>query len=537
MPHPRYQPGTVGLDGEVLWTLAPLAVRESTAAVGGEPSPAAQLFLARASSADPLFDATERTLVEIEAICAAVDGIPLAIELAAGRIRSASLAEVYQQVSTELGGLSRVGYTGTEHHRTVELSIEWSVRLLSQVERVVHARLSVLPGLFTIEAAMAVSDGGVVRAGEVSGLLSQLVHRSLLAVVPGDGKAQPTRFRQLATVRAHAIHALAATGDTRSGLDRRTQWVAELVAARPAPEAADTTGWHERVERNHDTVVATLQDTLHDRPDPFGVRLAGQLESYWFVQGRVSEGERWLYAALAQPDAPAADVAVAELTLAFILALRGRPDRSPALVRSALAKSETMNPRLLAHQLALTAWWMYVGEEPAHDIADEVVRALAQGDPIIEAWADFLAAKTALAGEGPIAVGARAAELVDRSERIGNVQAAWLAGRLAARSAMIAEDPVNGLRLLQHVIELHRRLGGRLTADLLAFEAAFWAMANDFKRGAEMFGQASTLAFRTGIRWPVAIFGEIQVARIRQALSPEEFETAWQAGVALANAD
>ena len=142
-------------------------------------------------------------------------------------------------------------------------------------------------------------------------------------------------------------------GETRATLDRRARWVAELVAARPAPEAEDTTGWHERVERNHDTVAATLQDTLHDSPDPLGVRLAGQLESYWFIQGRVSEGERWLQAALAQQDAPAADLATAELTLAFILALRGRPDRTPPLVRSALTKADGVNPRLRAHQLAL----------------------------------------------------------------------------------------------------------------------------------------------------------------------------------------
>lgn len=523
----------VGLDGEVLWTLAPLAVQDD-ADPRDRPSPAAELFLARAISADSSFEATKQSLAEVEAICAAVDGIPLAIELAAGRIRSASLAEVHQQVSTELASLSRAGYVGTEHHRTVELSIDWSVRLIPDAERLVHARLSVLPGFFTVEAARAVAGADSIPAENIHGLLNQLVHRSLLAVIPGDANTQPTRFRQLATVRAHAIHALAAADATRSSLDRRNQWVAELVSTRPAPEAEDVTGWHERIEINHDTVAATLQDTLHDRPVPLGVRLAGQLESYWFLQGRVSEGERWVQAALAQHDAPAADVATAELTLAFILALRGRPDQSVPLVRRALEKAEAGNPRLLAHQLALTAWWMYVGEEPAHDIADAAVRALARDDPVIEAWADFLAAKTALAIDGPIATGACAIEVVDRSERIGNIHAAWLAGRLAGRAAMIAEDPVSGLRLVRRVLALHRRLGGRHTADLLAFEAAFRAMADDFEQATTMFGQASTLAFRTGIRWPIAIFGEVQMARIRQALSNEEFEAAWQAGVALA---
>jgi len=327
---------------------------------------------------------------------------------------------------------------------------------------------------------------------------------------------------------------LAAAGESRSIRDRRAQWVAALVAARPAPEAEDTTGWHEQVERNHDTVAATLQDTLHDHPDALGVRLAGQLESYWFIQGRASEGERWLQAALRQQDAPAADLATAELTLAFILALRGRPDLTPPLVRSALAKSDAVQPRLLAHQLALTAWWMFVGDGPADDTIDAKVRALAQEDPVIEAWADQIAAKSRLGADGPIVTGARAAELIERSERIGNIHAAWLAGRLAARSALIAEDAATGLRLLHHVAELHRRLGGKLTADLVEFEGCFAAMSGDHARAAMLFGQANTLAFPAGTNWPTNTHSETLLATVRRALPDEEFEAAWQAGAALA---
>ncbi len=174
--------------------------------------------------------------------------------------------------------------------------------------------------------------------------------------------------------------------------------------------------------------------------------------------------------------------ATAELTLAFILALRGRPDRTPPLVRSALTKVDAMNPRLLARQLALAAYCMWLREDPAHDFVDAEVRSLAKGDPIIEAWADLLAAKSGLAPEGPILTEARAAELIERSERIGNIHAAWLASRLAARSALMAEDPDTGLRHLRHAAALHRRLGGKLTADLVEFEADFAAMAGGPRR-------------------------------------------------------
>jgi predicted ATPase/DNA-binding SARP family transcriptional activator len=522
----------VGLDGEVLWTLAPLAVRENPQP-GEAASPAAELFLARARSADPLFEATDEALADIEKICAAVDGLPLAVELAAGRIRSASLAEVHRQVSTELAGLGRAGYAPTPHHRTVELSIEWSARLLSDAERAAHARLSVLPGFFTVDAARAVIAGPSARTEDVPDLLTQLVHRSLLAVVRG-GADTATRFRQLATVRAHASHALATAGETGSVLSCRTEWVAELVAARPAPEAEDLAGWHEQIERNHDTVAATLQHTLHDRPDPLGVRLAGQLESYWLLQARVPEGERWLQAALAQQDAPIADLATVELTLALLLAWRSRPDQVLPLVRRALRTTDTMDRRLLARILAATAWWMSLRDDSGSDFIDAEVRSLIDDDPVIEAWADLLTAKTAASSVGPIVTGARAVELIDRSESLGNVHAAWLAARLAARSAMIAADPAAGRPLLQRVIALHRRLGGQLTADLVEWEAAFTSLAGDYHRAAELFGQASTLAFRAGTRWPLATYGEREFARVRRELPDAQFESAWQHGAAVA---
>src|SRR6202008_610285 len=118
---------------------------------------------------------------------------PLASELAAGRIRSASLAEIRKEVAVDLAALARVGYERVEHHRTVGLSIERSGRLLSERERPVHARLSVLPGVFTVEAASAVAGFDAVPLVEVPTVLAQLVHRSLLAVIPAERAGRPTR--------------------------------------------------------------------------------------------------------------------------------------------------------------------------------------------------------------------------------------------------------------------------------------------------------------------------------------------------------
>jgi len=530
----------IGLDGEVLWTLAPLAVRDDPSMTGDEPSPAAQLFTARAQSVDPRFEPTREALLEVEAICAAVDGIPLAVELAAGRIRSASLAEVRQQVSTELAGLSRIGYARTGHHRTVELSIEWGVRLLSDAERAVHRRLSTLPGVLTVEAAQAVTATSPVRPADIPDLLTQLVHRSLLAVVPGDGPGQPTRFRQLATVRAHASAALADAGESAAARDRRTAFVADLIAARPPDEAEDTIGWYPAVARNHDTLTAVLHDTVYDRPSPLGAHLAGQLASYWFYQGRVAEGTRWLQAALRRASAEGAVpgvIAMAEVALACLLAIRDRTDLSLALVRSALGKvGADVDRRRFAYVLVGAAWCVWVRGDLALDFADDEVRRLASDDPVIEVWADVLRAKTALGTEGPVAVATRAAALVERAEQLGNISAAWLAAWLAVLCALQTGDADGAGLWLRRQDDYFRRLGGGPGSNSVEFEGNVTALAGDYEQAARLYGQSSRMAFRAGILWPISPATEPVLAQVRRALPADRFNAAWQAGDASAGA-
>ena len=385
----------VGLDGEVLWTVTPLAVRGQPTADNDALSAAARLFVARAEDADPLFEPTGQILDQVESICAAVDGIPLAIELAAGLIRSASLAEVHQQVSTELAGLGRVGRTRIEHHRTVELSIDWSVRMLSAAERAVHQSLSVLPGIFTVAAARAVAGTGQVRPDDVPALLTQLAHRSLLTIVPGEGPARATRFRQLATVRAHAASALAAAGERGTTLDRRTSFIMDLTAVRPPDNGPDTAGWNATLDDNHDTLAAVLQDTLLDRPHPAGVHLAGWISSYWFYRGRVAEGSRWLQSAVNQATAPATDLAVAELALAYLSALRDRTDITLLLVRSALSRGG-VNPREIVYGLVASAWCARLRGDQALDFVDDEVQRFAESgnDPVVSMWAEVLSAES-----------------------------------------------------------------------------------------------------------------------------------------------
>jgi predicted ATPase/DNA-binding SARP family transcriptional activator len=531
----------VGLDGEVLWTVAPLAVRGQPTSDDDALSAAARLFVARAEDADPLFEPTGQILDQVESICAAVDGIPLAIELAAGLIRSASLAEVHQQVSTELAGLGRVGRTRTEHHRTVELSIDWSVRMLSAAERAVHQSLSVLPGIFTAAAARAVAGTGQVLPDDIPALLTQLAHRSLLTVVPGEGPsgrpasgpARPTRFRQLATVRAHAASALAAAGEKGAALDRRTAFIMDLAAARPPDNGPDTAGWNAALDDNHDTLAAVLQDTLLDRPHPAGVHLAGWISSYWFYRGRVAEGSRWLQSAVEQATAPATDLAVAELALAYLSALRDRTDITLRLVRSALSRGG-VNPREIVYGLVASAWCAKLRGDEALDFVDDEVQRFAESgnDPVVSMWAEVLSAKTALASDDPALLAPRFEILIERAERQGNITYAWLSAWLAVICDLLKGDAAGGRTHLERVDGYMRRLGGATVATSVEYQGSFAAMTGEYEQAARLFGRASAMSFRIGTPWPTSVRTEPMLTKTRTCLAADRFNDAWRTGEA-----
>lgn len=532
----------IGLDGEVLWTLPPLPTRNAITEEVVGPSPAARLFIARARQVDPSFSETEN-LEQIETICSTVDGIPLAIELAAGRLRTASPDEIRRQVLTELGGLTRPGHPGSERHRTVESAIEWSARWLTEADRAVHAALSELPGVFTVEAARAVAgerrsaDGGPV----VADALDRLVHCSLLTVVPSQRAGQPTRFRQLATVRAHAARLLSEAVDGPAARNRRTAFVADLVTTQPSPGSADDSGWHARIDDNHDTVAAVLTDQLIDRPTAAGVRLIAQLFTYWFYRGRMIDGLRWLDAARRVADASPADRRLVELTLAYVHALRDRTDLSLPLVRASLDSpavaaadsspdAPRMGARAFAYGLVSAAWCVWVRQDPALDFVADEVRDVAAGDAVIELWADLLDAKNDLPTAGPQVTAERASRLIERGEELGVVSAVWLGGWLDVLCRLFLHDPVAGRARLRQVEASYRALGGTATANSVEFDANFAALAGDPLDAVRLFGTASRLAFRSGIRWPISPATEPVLAAVRRSLPAEMFDQAWQTG-------
>lgn len=187
----------------------------------------AELFAERAGAADPAFDAasSRREVVEI---CRRLDGVPLAIELAAARVRSLTPAELLARLDDALGLLGGGRRPGVAHHRTLRATIAWSHDLLPSRERTLLARLSVFAGSFDVAAAEAVAAGGDLDPPEVAELLGHLVDRSMVLVAPEPGGR---RLRLLETIRAFAAERLAEAGGEEEPARRHTEWCREEVEA------------------------------------------------------------------------------------------------------------------------------------------------------------------------------------------------------------------------------------------------------------------------------------------------------------------
>ena len=269
------------VDGEKVFGLAPL------------PPPAAvELFLERLDTPPP-----EESLPTVREIAAAVDGVPLALELAAGRARVYTLAEIASQVRADASSLSGVGRRrGNSHRRTVRDAIDSSYRALPAPLATLHRAIGAVPGPFTARLA-----AGLVGA-DVTDAIADLAHRSLLLPL---GPAQPggaSRFAQLAMVRGHANHVAERADEDPA--TARNAWVQRLVNARPAMGSTRNVAWRRALDDDIAALRATLEDTLVGAPSAMGVALAARLGRYWAFSGMALEGERWMQTAA---DACAAD--------------------------------------------------------------------------------------------------------------------------------------------------------------------------------------------------------------------------------------
>lgn len=288
----------LGLPAEQVWPVPPLSlvVPPQAASPSSEPD-AIRFFVDRASRALPSFRLTSENRPAVLSICRQLDGLPLALEFAAARLRLLSLEQVAQRLADAVGLLTRGSLSPMPRHQTLRLAIEWSWRFLSEPEQRLLLRLSVFAGPFTVSMAEAVCAG----PDETSGVLDQLeslADKSFLVLLPRS-EAGGISFRLLEVIRQYARENLETSGEAPSVRDRYLGWCLAWAEAAAATLAGPgRAAWLAQFDWGQDHFRAALRWACTSRQAAAGLRLAVALGRYWMTGG-FAEGRAWLEELLA----------------------------------------------------------------------------------------------------------------------------------------------------------------------------------------------------------------------------------------------
>ena len=259
---------------------------------------ALQLFVDRCLKVDADFRVTGENAATLVSICHRLDGIPLAIELAAARVRSLSVEELNRRLDHRFRLLTGGSRTALPRQQTLRSLIDWSYDLLHDPEKLLLQRLSVFAGGWTLEAAECVCAGGDVEDGAVLDLLTSLIDKSLVAVDQSDARF---RYRLLETVRQYARERLVESGGAEAIRARhRDYFVALAEEADNKLLGAEQADALRRLEDEHDNLRLALEWSHEEAPAQEDLRLCGAMHRFWFTRGYVAEGRQWCARILAK---------------------------------------------------------------------------------------------------------------------------------------------------------------------------------------------------------------------------------------------
>jgi predicted ATPase len=477
------------IPGELLWRVPPL--RLSTDA---GPSDAVALFVERAQAVDPGFDPTAPDLEHVAGICRRLDGMPLAIELAAARVRSLSVEEIAARLESGIGILSGGSRHGSARQQTLRATIDWSYRLLGELERGLFARLAVFQSSFTLGAAEAVAPQ-TIESQDVLSRLERLLDSSMVTLVRVGGSM---RYRLLETLRVYAAGELEEAGETDAAMSSLLDHLLGLLeSADDALRGPDQLTWLERVEADHATIRSVL-DWAEGHAPQRGLRLAGRLGWFWFLKGAGPEAVQRL-AALLEAAGAGAD-AHSRAQAHFFLSLHDpQPERAlPGFEAARDAYQECEDQRGVAHSLAMIAAWGSDREQTRELAAQADEIAAAAGYDWGVALIRFLQAGAA-AVVNDIPESARLAE--EAARRFAEVGDRWGQGYSlyalgVARRAMgeyeAAESSLEEALIHARPMRLRREM-----APVLSELASIATMRGDYDRAESLLAQAREFADET----------------------------------------
>lgn len=375
----------LGITGEALWPVDPLPLPKADAGTGEiEASPAVRMLRDRAGAVRQDLADDAAASATLSRVCRALDGMPLAIELAAAKLRTMSLDQLANRLDDRFRLLTAGSRTALPRHKTLRAVVDWSWELLTDAERAVLRRLSVFAGGAGLEAAERVCADDRIAPEDVPELLTSLTEKSLL-VAAGDGAP---RYRMLGTVKEYAHQRLVEAGEAESARQAHLAWFTELTeTAEPRLRRADQLRWLAVLKAEHDNLSAAMRGALAAGEAQAAMRLAAAAGFYWWFGGHKTEGRELIMAAVKLPGE--VDDAVRAMVYTHIVTLltAGRGDQRQAeeWIREAYRLGRDGKGRYpvlaliapLEHMLrepgtVLSAW------EPLLDDDDAWVRAMAR---------------------------------------------------------------------------------------------------------------------------------------------------------------
>jgi predicted ATPase/class 3 adenylate cyclase len=572
----------LGVAGEVSWRIPSLPVPSDRESVSGEQAikfEAVRLFVDRAMAVSPSFALSDHNALAVAQIARRLDGIPLAIELAASRVRVLSV----EQISARLDDCFRLLTGGNRlalpRQQTFRALIDWSYDLLPEPERIVLGRLATFSGSFDLEAAEAVCSGPAISAMDVLDLLIQLVEKSLVLAEGSDDEA---RYRLLESIRRYGTEKLIANGEQVESQRRHAAYYVDFAeAAEPRLPTSERARWLKRLDGDYDNVRAVLTSSGDGIDRDTGLRLVGALTWYWLFRGRLADGSTWFARLLDGGPAdrtPALGKALAGA--ATLDGLQGQGDLAHARLEQSVAVCREVGDRRgLARALVLlSAFAETSAEAPGHASAIDEGMALFRAIGNEADLALTLRLSGVLAfhrGDHPVARARQEAALAlyrDLGDRWFTAQTLNSLGDIArtegdtARATVLYQEALALSRearlggmvpsLLQNLAHLACRGGdtagaGRLykeglalfrdqgdsrgVAECLGGLAGVCASTLQLETAACLFGATEDLLLATGaVMWPHnRVDYDNDRADVQSRLGEEAFVRSWSAGQAM----
>ena len=517
--------------GETLYAVAPLPVADRTPEARMVDGDAMRLFEARAAAVVPGFTITAENRSVVRKICRELDGLPLAIELAAARLRVLSPEQLAEHLDDRFTLLAGGGRNAEPRQRALRTTVEWSFDLLNDAEQRLFTTLAVFSGGFELDAAAQLWDGSAVEALD---LLDALVSKSLVSV---DTSVHPRRYGMLQTLREYGRRLLGPDDRTALAL-RHARWCADLTSdGETALRGPSWMAWLRRLDSEHDNIRAAIGFSLDAAHQDLAAHIVAPLGWYWFRRGHIDEARQWLERCYAlRNDAVSDPWSRVVMGLGTVRFLSGEVDEARRLGNEAIAVAQACDARFAEAQATVYSCYFEAitdldGAQRRAERGLALVRQL--GLPWLEAEAMITLGNIAR-GRGELE---RAEGLVLKGIEQAAQAGYWWQERMsrwtAAKVALDRGEPDVAIERLRGVTQDLVRAGDRAGA-LMALHALAAAVAGtkSAETGAVLLGAIAVYSERLGF-FPERIDpvdARRMRDRIRQMLPDEDYEAAYERG-------